>query len=381
VEIDRWNADFVAEYKRLRNIANSANRAIAQRAEKLWVRIEDYADCDLWTELEDMCVHAVISGGVTAMSYYRQAKKTAVELDEKPNPSYTADLQATISILRTFDSRVKDYARALECELYYLGEETVYHDELLKGLSGSLEGDILDRDEFFHRSTNSIRVIIDAIDGTANFIRGLPFFCSSIAIFVEEHLRVSAIYDPLRHEVYSAALVGPESDPSRKGKARVWDIGSGLSRDLAIDPIEDHREFIGRSLAVHIPRSDKDQRERLLSAQDSGRALFEELSSAANSIYCLNTGLLALALVANRALDGFVNIYTNPWDVAAGEVLLRACRCRVTVLTEKSFAYADGEKIGVVATRSSAFHDELLQLIEDTDKRPVIPSHQDQDPQ
>lgn len=367
MEVERWTAEFVVEYKRLKNVEDSPNRTIAQRAEKLWVRIADYADDDLWTEIEDICVHAVISGGVTAMTYYRQAKKTAVKLDEKPNPSYSADLQATISILRAFDSRAKEHIRALGCELYYLGEETVYHDELLKGISSSLEGDILDRDEFFLRSSNSIRVIIDAIDGTSNFIRGLPFFCSSIAIFVEEQVRVAAIYDPLRHEVYSAALVGPQSDPSRGAKARVWDIGAGSNRDLTINSMDVQGETNGKSLAVHIPRSNQTQRNRFLSTRDSNKTMFEELSREASTIYCLNTGLLALAQVANWALDGFVNIYTNPWDVAAGEVLLRACGCRVTDLAGEPFAYRDGGKIGVVAARSRTFHEDLLQIIEKTD--------------
>ncbi|MDX1655193.1 MAG: inositol monophosphatase, partial [Candidatus Competibacteraceae bacterium] len=46
--------------------------------------------------------------------------------------------------------------------------------------------------------------VIDPIDGTANFLRGLPFFCVSIAFVEDGVIRVGVIFDPVRDELFSA---------------------------------------------------------------------------------------------------------------------------------------------------------------------------------
>jgi len=373
--IESWTSKFFEEYKKFQNLAQNARGHIAPDATRLWIKITDRADTDhtdLWNDLEDLAVQAVINGGITAMSYYKKARRTSQILNDTKNPSYNADLQSTISILSAFDSRIKKHVHELGCNLYYLGEETVYKDEILKSLGGILVGEISKTDEFFKQSRNSIRVIIDAIDGTSNFVRGVPFFCSSIAIFIEEQLRISAIYDPLHHQVYSGLLPGPHANPLKNARANVWDITSGSNqslKDAFKNFLSQESQKSKKSLAIHIPRSDVTKRDEFIAPGKSGEIMLKKFAEKVATIYALNSGLLAMAQVANCALDGFVNIVTNLWDVAAGEVIIKACGGQVTNFEGKAINYASPETISVLAVNSESFHRELLEIIKSTKNR------------
>ena len=366
--IEQWTSEFFENYKRYKNLENETRKDITSNIDKLWIRISNRAEADLWDDLEDIAVQSVIDGGISAMSYYKESKKSVRILRDGKNPSYSADLQATISIIRTLDSAIGKYVRELGCELYYLGEETVYKDEILVSMKKDIEGEILNKNDFFRKKSNCIKVIIDAIDGTSNFIRGIPFFCSSIAVFIEDQLRISAIYDPLHHHVYSGLLAGPYAKPEKTAKASVWDITSGSNEKL-IDKLE--KTFTDpsrkKSLGVHIPRNDINKRDEFITPRDSGKTLIKELADHADSIYALNSGLLALAQVACGALDGFVNIVTNAWDVAAGEVILKACGGNLTDFEGNNLRYSNGDKLSVVAANNKRFHSSLIALIKKID--------------
>ena len=362
--IVQWKDDYIEKAKITNNREQEISGNLVSGIEKLWIRISDRAESDLWDELEDIAIKSVIDGGISAMSYYRECKRSAVVISKGKNPAYSADLQATISILRVFDSLIATTVQKLGCDLYYLGEETVYKDEILVNIK-KLEGEIVDKEQFFEKKSNCIKVIIDAIDGTSNFVRGIPFFCSSIAIFVEDQLRISAIYDPLHHHVYSGLLSGPYSKPERTARASIWDVASGTNENLR-NRFEkfSHDSPAKKSLAIHIPRSDPVKRDKFICPQKSEKILLQELTKKVDSIYALNSGLLALAQVASGALDGFVNITTNVWDVAAGEILLKACGGYLTDFDGNKLKYDSPEKISVVATNSKKFHAALIDLIQ-----------------
>ena len=50
--------------------------------------------------------------------------------------------------------------------------------------------------------------VIDPIDGTTNFIRGLPYFCTTLALVENEKVVGGWVYDPTRDEMYEATLNG-----------------------------------------------------------------------------------------------------------------------------------------------------------------------------
>lgn len=212
--------------------------------ENLWVRISN--EKGIWQRLEQIAIQGVVNGGITAMGFYRDAWQKSMNInDDVKNPSTLADLQATIAILRTVDSMLLPVSNKLGCKVTYLGEETVYKELIEKDSTPiNFHDKILGTQEFFENYKNTIRVIIDALDGTSNFSRGFPLFCSALAIFVEDQLRTAAIYDPIHNVVYSGLLPGSYKNPENFASAWAWNIASGDRKDLTISSKSDSARLV-----------------------------------------------------------------------------------------------------------------------------------------
>lgn len=141
--------------------------------------------------------------------------------------------------------------------------------------------------------------IIDPIDGTDNFMRGLPHFCISIACRVDGVLTLGVIYDPVRNELFTAERGrGAELDGRRiriSGAKRLNNamIASGFAN-----------------------RQDSDI--------DAWIPTFKRLTTSAGSMRVNGSAALDLAYVACGRLDAFWQVGLKPWDMAAGMMLVRA---------------------------------------------------------
>lgn len=331
--------------------------------EALWVRISNIDG--MWEKLEEIVIQAVIDGGITAMGYYRNARKRQKDLEkDKRNPSTIADINATMSILRTVDSFFKPISSQLDCDISYLGEETVYKDFIEKDIGISLYGKILCAEEFFRSKENSLRIIIDAIDGTANFSRDLPLFCSAVAIFVEDQLRASAIYDPIHNVVYSGLLPGSYNTPENFASAWAWHVSSGERNNLISEDDDGVFDLKNEALAVHFPRNNDAKLSEFIDPNRHSRSMLHKLCSKFGGIYTLNSGLFAMAEVASGGIGGFLNITTHPWDIAAGEVLVRACGGKVTDMQGNKIDYATTDRTGVIAAKGG-LHEMIIQHLKE----------------
>lgn len=137
--------------------------------------------------------------------------------------------------------------------------------------------------------------IIDPIDGTHNFLTGVPFWCVSIAFVVGITAELGLIYHPAEEELFSAKrgggafLNGTPMSVSSESDVTKARIGIGFSYRR---PIADHLQAI----------------EALLSA---------------GCEYCrLGSGALGLAYSAAGRFDGYWERHTNSWDAAAGLIIV-----------------------------------------------------------
>ena len=323
---------------------------------------------NLWKTFEEIAIQGVIDGGIAAMGYYMHAGKTPISIDtgNLKNPSTMADLQATISILNKVDQLLSPVSHKIKCRVSYLGEETSFKQYMEKYLN-HISDKIEDGERFFSNGKNRIRVIIDAIDGTTNFKRGFPFFCSSLAFFIGDQVRVSAIYDPVRHIVYYGSLRGPYDSPEDTVSAYMWPISYGIKESLI--PAKKEKERIVKLkeevIGTHFPRkpADSEKLRAFISPKDGKDSILLRLSTELGSIYALNSGLYAAAEIVRGALGGFVNVTTNPWDIASGEVLIRACGGAVTDFDGNVLRYDSDMKINIVAAKNRDLHSKLLKLI------------------
>jgi myo-inositol-1(or 4)-monophosphatase len=138
--------------------------------------------------------------------------------------------------------------------------------------------------------------IIDPLDGTTNYAHGYPCFCVSIGIERQGKLEIGVVYDPMRNEMFAA----------ERGQ------GATLNeRPMRVSAVE---ELNRAMLCTGFPY---DVRERPDFARD-----FSNFTMQAQAVRRDGSAALDLAYVACGRFDGFWEDGLNPWDIAAGVVLI-----------------------------------------------------------
>ena len=178
--------------------------------------------------------------------------------------------------------------------------------------------------------------IVDPLDGTTNFLRGIPHYAVSIAVTQHAKLLHAVVYDPSKDELFVASKGG---GASLNGQViRVIELPNVRSALLATGV-----PFSGQNLAEVDSFSNTMQ--ALLAKQTSG---IRRLGSAA----------LDLAYVAAGRYDGYWEAMLKPWDIAAGVLLVEEAGGRVA-----SFDGGDSylESGDIVAGSAGLVEDMLLE--------------------
>ncbi|XQW84032.1 inositol-1-monophosphatase [Thalassotalea piscium] len=139
--------------------------------------------------------------------------------------------------------------------------------------------------------------IIDPIDGTTNFVKGIPHFAVSIALKVKGKLDQAVIYDPIRGEVFTASR------------------GKGAQLNGFRIRVKQSKELSGSILATGFPFKQKQHMNAYLE-------MFKTLFVKTADMRRAGSAALDLAYVAAGRVDGFFEIGLKPWDTAAGELLV-----------------------------------------------------------
>ena len=132
--------------------------------------------------------------------------------------------------------------------------------------------------------------IIDPIDGTRNFIYGLPYFSISIAIMHHQKLAHGVVYDPIRQELFTAS----------RGK------GAHLN-DRRIR-VTQNKQLATSLIGIGFKQAN---------------AVCQAISDVCGDTRRLGSAALDLAYVAAGRLDGFVEYHLHRWDIAAGILLVK----------------------------------------------------------
>ena len=135
--------------------------------------------------------------------------------------------------------------------------------------------------------------IIDPIDGTTNFIHGLPLFAISIALMHRGQITQAVVYDPSRNELFTASR------------------GSGAFLNDRRIRVSGLRRYHDALLAAH-----------LNNASMSGNSPFTGMLTECTAVRRLGSTVLDLAYVAAGRVDGFCGVGLKPWDLAAGGLLV-----------------------------------------------------------
>jgi myo-inositol-1(or 4)-monophosphatase len=140
--------------------------------------------------------------------------------------------------------------------------------------------------------------VIDPLDGTSNYLHGLPHFGVSIAQQVKGRTEHAVVFDPMREELFTASR------------------GSGAFLNNRRIRVSARTELEGAILATAFPFR---QRDKLKSYARVFQAVFDQVEDFRRA----GTACLDLAWVAAGRLDGFFEVGLKPWDVAAGALIVR----------------------------------------------------------
>ncbi|MDD4012925.1 MAG: inositol monophosphatase family protein [Candidatus Omnitrophica bacterium] len=175
--------------------------------------------------------------------------------------------------------------------------------------------------------------VIDPLDGTTNYAHAFPFFCVSIGVMKDGKPLVGVVYDPSRNELFSAVAGGGASLNGRKIKV------SGIRY------LEDSLIATGFAYNIDMKMENLGYLSRML-----------EISQAVRRA---GSAALDLCYVACGRFDGFWEMGLNPWDTAAGSLVVMEAGGIVTTMQNSHF---DIYARNIVAT-NGLIHSQVISTL------------------
>lgn len=177
--------------------------------------------------------------------------------------------------------------------------------------------------------------VIDPLDGTTNFAHGFRHFCVSIALVKGGDAVLGVVYDPLHKECYAAEkgsgafLNGQRIQVSKTETVLRSLLASGFPYDVATSEVNNLEPFC-------------------------------RVMKASQAVRSLGAAALDLCQVAAGRLDAFWELVLEPWDLAAGGLIVQEAGGKVTDCTGGKF-----NPLGTnICASNGLIHAELLGLIQ-----------------
>lgn len=184
------------------------------------------------------------------------------------------------------------------------------------------------------RTSGSRQWLIDPLDGTVNYMHRFPIFCVSIALAVEGQVEVGVVLDPVRQELFTAR----RGHGARLNGRRIRVSAFGCLKDALV--------------CTGFPFRMRESLEPYLRS-------FQKILLAPAWVRRPGSAALDLAYTACGRSDGFWETGLNPWDVAAGSLLVEEAGGRVTDFRGgDSYLWTRN-----IAAGNPAVHRDLLKVV------------------
>jgi myo-inositol-1(or 4)-monophosphatase len=176
--------------------------------------------------------------------------------------------------------------------------------------------------------------LIDPLDGTTNFLHGLPMYCVSVACRRGDELLVAVIADPEGENLFTAV----------RGAGATWN-----GRPMSVSGQDGLKSSF---LATGYPW-------RALPTLELYLGIFREVFSQSKALRRCGSAALDLAYTAAGVYDGFFEFRLSPWDIGAGILLVREAGGIVTDVDGGERFFAGGN----IVAGGPAVHRELLAAV------------------
>ncbi len=177
--------------------------------------------------------------------------------------------------------------------------------------------------------------VIDPLDGTTNYAHGYPIFAVSIGLEISGNMEWGAVFDPIRDELFTA----------RRGwGARCNDLPLHVSKTESL---------LASLLATGFPYD-------VQTSERNNLANFCAFARCSQGIRRGGSAALDLSYVAAGRFDGFWELKLNPWDCAAGYLLVIEAGGTITNFSGQSTSIYDGE----IVASNGRIHQEMLTTLQ-----------------
>lgn len=258
----------------------------------------------MFSEITNCAVSAALSAG----KVLREGFGTTFEISSKEGKNNLVteyDKKAEAIIIDSIKSKFPNH--------YFLAEES--------GRSG-----ITNLDE--------VQWIIDPLDGTVNFAHNLPIFSVSIAAHKDDQLLCGVIYHPILDELFVA------------------EAGKGSYLNNKAICVSQNEDFDASFLVTGFPYNVNLNPCKCIDT-------FVDIIKQGIPVRRLGSAALDLAYVACGRFDGFWEINLNPWDVAAGAILVKEAGGSVTQYDNSNYRVTDNS---ILATNGK-IHNRTVELL------------------
>ncbi len=193
--------------------------------------------------------------------------------------------------------------------------------------------DIMGEEGTRHVAGGEYKWYVDPLDGTTNFAHGFPVFCVSMGLEHKGELVLGVIYDPTRDELFSA------------------EKGSGTHLNGERVYVSKTTRLCESLLGTGFPSHKRHKNPNIF--------FYHTLTLRSHGVRRAGSAALDLANVASGRLDGFWEFNLNPWDTAAGVVLVREAGGLVTRFDGSPFRLDSREVLG----SNGIIHRELMETM------------------
>lgn len=198
-----------------------------------------------------------------------------------------------------------------------------------------LDHNILSEESKAVENNSEYTWVIDPLDGTNNYVHGIPMYSVSVALTDREDILLGVIYDPWMQELFLA-----------EKEAGAWLNGQPLA---VSEQVSIEGSFIGSDMGY-----DAAAGVRIL---DTVRNSWPQMWG----IRIMGSAVLGLAYVACGRLDLYVHAYLYPWDIASGILLVREAGGEVTDWEGKQSTIHSRQ----ILAGNSKLHQEFMGLLKD----------------
>ena len=215
--------------------------------------------------------------------------------------------------------------------------EEILRGELLKARPGYC---FLGEEGGLHEGSDKTHTwIVDPLDGTTNFLHGIPHFCISIALQREDKIVAGVIYNPINDEFFTA------------------EHGKGAFCNDRRIRVATRQRLLDAVVCCGLPHHGRGDLGQF-------RKEFTLIQDKVAGLRRFGAAALDLAYIAAGRFDVFWERNLSPWDFAAGVILVREAGGYVTDLEDKERTMVAGDIIAGNAT----LHREVLMLVKDAAK-------------